>query len=103
VNQLSEIDVLVVDCQTTGASPALGAVLELGWCVARAGGPGPQGSQAHWVQLPPGAFVNGVVRELTGFRDADATQALAPEQAWQRLRATVNGDTGIPTGSFRST
>lgn len=97
MSQLSEIEVLIVDCQTTGASPALGAVLELGWSVAGAGGSDPQRSQAHWVQLPPGLFVGGVVRQLTGFRDADAAQALAPEQAWRRLRATVNGGTGIPT------
>lgn len=96
MNQLSEIDVLIVDCQTTGASPALGAVLELGWCVARANGPDPQPPQAHWVQLPPGSFVGRVVRELTGFRDADAASALPPQQAWQLLQATANGS-GIPT------
>ena len=33
---LSDLEVLIVDCQTTGATPALGAVLELGWGVARA-------------------------------------------------------------------
>ncbi|HWA74322.1 MAG TPA: hypothetical protein VG937_18385 [Polyangiaceae bacterium] len=42
---LSELTVLIVDCQTTGATPKQGAVLELGWCLAR-------GSDPDWSRAP---------------------------------------------------
>lgn len=86
---LSELDVLVVDCQTTGATPALGAVLELGWCVARANRPELERLQAHWIRLPPGTHVSRPVRMLTGFDDSCLEHALAPEAAWRELRQAM--------------
>ncbi len=38
--ELADLEVLIVDCQTTGATPALGAVLELGWGALRPSQPG---------------------------------------------------------------
>jgi DNA polymerase-3 subunit epsilon len=90
VDELSDLRVLIVDCQTTGASPAHGAVLELGWGVATANGPEIQELQAHWVILPPGRVVDFQVRRLTGFDEAQVTTALSPKDAWERLRATTN-------------
>jgi DNA polymerase III subunit epsilon len=65
-------------------------VLELGWCVARANAER-NDARAHWVQLPPGCAVDFRVRQLTGFREADAADALAPEEAWGLLRASADG------------
>ncbi len=87
---LAELTVLVADCQTTGASPALGSVLELGWCLSSAAQPELElGAQAHWILPAPGERVSATVRKLTGFEDAVLESALTPEVAWQRLRATM--------------
>ncbi len=89
---LSELDVLVVDCQTTGATPALGAVLELGWCVVRANPAGLARLQAHWIQLPEGTSVSRPVRMLTGFDESCLERAIAPEAAWQKLREAISAE-----------
>lgn len=84
---LSELEVLIVDCQTTGASPAQGSVLELGWCVTRGSeGSGAAEAEAHWIHPPAGERVSAAVRQLTGFHESVLASALTPEQAWQRLR-----------------
>ncbi len=36
--RLADLDVLVLDCQSTGATPAQGALLEIGWTQTRASG-----------------------------------------------------------------
>jgi DNA polymerase-3 subunit epsilon len=92
-----ELTVLIVDCQTTGATPKHGAVLELGWCVARGSDPElEQGAEAHWIALPEGERVSAQVRELTGFREAHLADALAPERAWERLCATMTEHRPMP-------
>jgi DNA polymerase-3 subunit epsilon len=96
VKLLSEIAVLIVDCQTTGATPALGAVLEIGWGIARASSPAVDQLQAHWVSLPPGHYVGSQVRRLTGFDEAEVAIALAPEDAWERLRASTSFTDRMP-------
>jgi DNA polymerase III subunit epsilon len=96
VRALATMDVLVVDCQATGASPAFGHVLELGWGVVR-GDSGPRGCQAHWIALPEGHTVPGQVRKLTGWQPAAAAEAIAGDEAWRRLRAAVVQAEPIPT------
>ncbi len=87
--ELSNLAVLVVDCQTTGATPVLGAVLELGWCVARASTPELEQAQAHWLTLSGDHSVSRHIRRLTGFDERRLVGALAPEAAWQRLRMSL--------------
>lgn len=94
---LSELGVLIVDCQTTGATPALGSVLEIGWGVARATVIEVEQLQAHWVSLPAGHRVGSQVRRLTGFDEDDVAIALAPQDAWERLRATTSFANRMPT------
>jgi DNA polymerase-3 subunit epsilon len=96
VDLLSELPVLVVDCQTTGATPALGAVLEIGWGIARADVPEVEHKQAHWVSLPAGHHVGAQVRRLTGFDETEITIALAPPDVWERLRATMRFAARMP-------
>jgi DNA polymerase-3 subunit epsilon len=96
VRRLAALDVLVVDCQATGASPAFGHVLEMGWGVAR-GDSGPRGFEAHWIALPEGHTVPGEVRKLTGWQPAAAADAMAGHEAWRRLRAAVAQAEPIPT------
>jgi DNA polymerase III epsilon subunit-like protein len=96
VEPLAELAVWVIDCQTTGASPAHGAVLEIGWGRATATGPGVELAEAHWVALPPGERVTPRVRELTGFDEALATAPLAAAEVWQRLRTSMKHAPRVP-------
>jgi DNA polymerase-3 subunit epsilon len=89
---LAELEVLIVDCQTTGASPAHGSILELGWCVARADDVEREArAEAHWIVPPAGERISAQVRQLTGFHESVLETALTPESAWQRLRAGASG------------
>jgi DNA polymerase-3 subunit epsilon len=97
VKPLGELDVLIVDCQTTGATPALGSVLELGWGVVEGASGAIKHLQAHWIALPRGAFVGSQVRRLTGFDERDMGTALAPDEAWERLRASTSFAERMPT------
>lgn len=96
MDDLSELAVWVFDCQTTGASPAHGVVLELGWGVARAGRPEPEHAESYWVELPQGQRVTARVRQLTGFDERSAAPALAAEAVWARLRASMEQAASVP-------
>jgi DNA polymerase-3 subunit epsilon len=92
-----DLEVLIVDCQTTGATPEQGCVLELGWCLARAREVDPAPSaHAHWIALPEGRRVSSAVRQLTGFHEGLLVNALPPEEAWQRLRASLSSPATAP-------
>ncbi|HYJ10757.1 MAG TPA: GIY-YIG nuclease family protein [Polyangiaceae bacterium] len=94
---LADVEVLVVDCQTTGASPSYGSVLELGWCVAKASDPQLEtAAQAHWIVPPPGEHISAQVRQLTGFEESVLSAALEPAQAWQQLRRLMPETSAMP-------
>jgi DNA polymerase III epsilon subunit-like protein len=97
VRPLAELDVLIVDCQTTGSSPAFGHVLELGWGVTRAGRDELELAEAHWIELPSGAVVPAQVRKITGYDDVHGASALAPAEAWRRMRASVGARALVPS------
>lgn len=95
---LDALRVLIVDCQTTGASPALGSVLELGFGLACVNEPELESAaEAHWVIPSEGERVSPQVRQLTGFHDSVLETALTPELAWQRLRALSDNAVSTPT------
>jgi len=83
---LGDLDVLIVDCQATGATPALGALLEVGWTTARAGRAAAPVT-CHRVALPPGESIPRMVSRITGIENGDLADAIAPDDAWRRLRA----------------
>lgn len=88
---------LIVDCQTTGASPAFGCVLELGWGVARANQSQLLAAEAHWIALPEGQSVPRQVQKITGYEPAHAEHALPASEAWSRLRQAVQRSAAAPT------
>ncbi|HYQ25636.1 MAG TPA: GIY-YIG nuclease family protein [Polyangiaceae bacterium] len=94
---LADLDVLIVDCQTTGASPAFGCVLELGWGLARASRAELSGAEAHWIALPEGRSVPRQVQKITGYEPEFAAQALGDNEAWERLRQAVQRASAAPT------
>ena len=94
---LADLDVLIVDCQTTGASPAFGCVLELGWGIARASEPEIAAAHAHWLALPEGHSVPRQVQKITGYEPQHSSSAIADTDAWQRLRQAMKLAPAAPT------
>lgn len=93
MTELSDTEVFVLDCQSTGATPSQGDLLELGWTVT-AGTDRGEPVRAHWVLPRSGRRVPRIVRELTGFRDDCLATALAPEDCWTLLRSDVSAHGG---------
>lgn len=94
---LEELDVLIVDCQATGASPLFGHVLELGWGLKRAGEASVADATAHFIVLPDGHQVPLPVRRVTGYDARFAADAITDREAWQRLRAHARDGVPVPT------
>lgn len=89
LTSLTATDVLAIDCQTTGASPQRGHLLEVGWARARASSQRPAQVVSHLVALPPGEGVPAAVTRVTGIDDEALAGAIAPEQVWRRLAAAA--------------
>ena len=61
MSELLDTEVFVLDCQSTGATPELGDLLELGWTVT-AGTERDVPVHAHWVIPRSGRRVPRIVR-----------------------------------------
>lgn len=92
MSELRDTEVFVLDCQSTGATPAHGDLLELGWTVTAA--EREEAVRAHWIVPRSGRHVPRIVRELTGFRDDCLATALAPEDCWTLLENDVSARGG---------
>ena len=78
---LSQLEVLVVDCQATAAAPH-GHLLEMGW--ARAGTTTTRAG-ARLIALPDGAHIPAAVIRLTGISDRMSRDGVDAHVAWQEL------------------
>ncbi len=86
---LADLEVLVVDCQSTGQTPAHGVLLELGWCRARASDSAPPRVTAHLTALPDGTRIPPAVTRVTGIRHEHLTTAVPVEHAYLELLAAA--------------
>lgn len=84
---LSDLDVLVLDAQATGASPAHGHLLELGWAWARARDPEVD-VRTRLIAQPEGAAVPKIITRVTGINDAALDRARPVDEVWAELTAT---------------
>jgi DNA polymerase-3 subunit epsilon len=86
---LRELELLVVDCQTTGASPQYGHLLELGWATFRAADPVPEAGDetfaARLVDLPEGTRLPGRVADITGITTGMLADADGPDEVWREF------------------
>src|SRR5688572_18187907 len=83
---LHELDVLALDCQASGATPAHGDLLEIGWAVCGAGGV--VGSvHSRWIVPRSDRPVPRAVRELTGWSETLIASSVADQEAWRDLCA----------------
>jgi DNA polymerase-3 subunit epsilon len=84
---LRELELLVVDCQTTGASPQYGHLLELGWATFRAADSVPDADDerlaARLVALPEETRLPGRVADITGITAEMLADADAPDEVWR--------------------
>jgi DNA polymerase-3 subunit epsilon len=78
---LSQLEVLVVDCQATAAAPH-GHLLELGW--ARAGAATTR-AHARLIALPNGERIPPAVARLTGISEQMAQDGVDAHVAWREL------------------
>ena len=90
---LRDLDVLLIDCQASGATPEHGDLLELGWGFA--GPAGVRGVEAHWIRPKSDRGVPWPVRRLLGWSEVCLKTALDAEDAWARLLARATP--GMPT------
>src|SRR6478672_9538426 len=78
---LSQLEVLVVDCQATAAAPH-GHLLEMGW--ARAGTTTTR-ADATLIALPHGEHIPAAVMRLTGISERMSQDGVDAHVAWQEL------------------
>jgi DNA polymerase-3 subunit epsilon len=78
---LSELEVLVVDCQATGAAPR-GHLLEIGWARVRNTLTHPH---ACLIALPEGEHIPPAVTRITGISEPMLQSAIDGRQAWREL------------------
>jgi DNA polymerase III subunit epsilon len=76
---LSQLQVLVVDCQATAAAP-VGHLLEIGW--ARIGATAPL-TQARLVALVDGVPIPPAVVRITGISERMARNGIDPHSVWR--------------------
>jgi DNA polymerase-3 subunit epsilon len=85
---LADLEVLVIDCQAGGATPAHGDLLEIGWAVC-----GRQGLRSpvhqHFVVPRTERRIPAAVRELTGWSEACIAQARPEQEVWDALRHEI--------------
>jgi len=85
---LSELEVVAIDCQTTNATPELGDLLELGWAICGRDGT-VRAPYSSWIVPRSEREISRAVRRLTGFDEACLATAIAPEDAWRKLRGDI--------------
>ena len=90
--RLSELDVLVVDCQATAVA-SRGHLLEIGWARAGAALTPPT---AYLIAMPDGARIPPAVARITGITDRMMRAGLEPGAAWRALAATASTITSQP-------
>lgn len=97
---LSNLTILALDCQATGANPARGHILEMGWTRCRASVnnvDGNCGVQVYPVRLPADAVIPRAVQRITGISPDTLETAVSSKTVWKHLLATA-GETvsGFP-------
>ncbi len=86
---LQDLDVLVLDAQATGASPAHGNLLELGWAWARANDSNVDVDvRTQLIVQPEGATLPKIITRVTGIDAAALDRARPFDEVWAELSAT---------------
>jgi DNA polymerase-3 subunit epsilon len=92
MQRLTELPVLAIDCQSTGASPKHGHLLEIAWCRSCAADAGTTDANSAEVasfvlELPDDEKIPRRVQRMTGIDAAALADAVPPPDVWAALRA----------------
>jgi len=94
VTLLRHLPVVIVDCQSTGATPARGHLLELGVARIEAlDAPDPP-IEAHVLRLPEGETLPPAIARLTGIGADEVRAGITPADAWAALTRALTGPSG---------
>jgi DNA polymerase-3 subunit epsilon len=95
---LETLEVLIVDCQTTGSRPERANLIEVGWIrtsAARAAAPDRLPVVSCLVQLPTTETIPSRVARLTGITQTDVIGGQSTEKVWRRLSTTARFISGV--------
>ncbi|MBW2430721.1 MAG: GIY-YIG nuclease family protein [Deltaproteobacteria bacterium] len=105
MSNLSDLKVLALDCQATGANPARGHLIEMGWIQTSASftdNPAKSGVQDYLIRLPADAAIPRAVQRITGISEESLKTAVSSKIAWDYLQknaaevAFANQETRCP-------
>src|SRR5262245_30032394 len=82
--RLRELDVLVLDCQAAGATPAHGDLLEIGWAVCGSNGL-LESTESRWIVPRTKRRIGRAFRELTGWTEGCLAEAVDEQGAWAEV------------------
>lgn len=84
---LTHTPVMILDCQATGANPARGHLLEIGWTPYTAASPAMTiAPSVYRVELPGESEIPPHIRRITGIDDPAPKTAVPPLRLWAALQ-----------------
>ena len=93
---LADLKIMALDCQATGANPARGHLLEIGWtstCLDSSEDTIKSDARSYLIRLPDNADIPRAVQRITGITPDAQKDAVSSESAWQLLlTAAGNGE-----------
>jgi DNA polymerase-3 subunit epsilon len=89
---LKTAEFVFADCQSTGASPANGNILEIAWCKASAF-TAPKQINSHILQQPPDRPIPFIVQSITGIGERELVNASAPADVYSSFASLFSVDT----------
>ena len=86
---LADVPVLILDCQTTGASPATGNLLEIAWSLYGSSNAKDNGVTSYLVKQPDEEAIPPRITAITGITDEDMEAAVDPGKILKELRTVI--------------
>lgn len=89
-NKLSDTPVLILDCQTTGASPAHGNILEIAYRVHHPKAGSNEICNSYIVEQPDDQPIPPRIERLTGITNEDLENAVGAKSVVRELKKTIS-------------
>ncbi len=90
---LQDQEIIVLDCQTSGATPSHGQIIELAWCLTSGAAASIGGSlpavRSQLIALPQEALLSERISRITGIRAEDLSGAPKAEPVWQEVERDI--------------
>ena len=95
--ELKTAEFVFADCQSTGASPANGNILEIAWCKTSAFAE-PVQINSHILQQPADRPIPFIVQSITGIGENELVDASVPAEVYSSFSNLFSADT--PSANF---